>query len=282
MKMKFKIALLTLIAGGFCVGAVAQTEDTTPVDGYYKKTELEKAKPFDYPKVKNGQVRFYKRIWRDIDLKDPENAIFVTPGSSLIEVIVAAIQEGNLTAYDPVSTKENPTGDAFTTPLTPEQAMGHLTDSVLVPQFDEEGNQIGAQMTLNDFNPQSITKFRVKEDIFFDRQRSRIETRIVGIAPLIQINAASEMIGEQPAFWLYFPQARKTFVTKEVADPKRHISNLTFDDIFLQHSFKSIIVKESNPGELSIRDYAKDNEELKEAERIEDEINEYKKKTWKH
>jgi gliding motility associated protien GldN len=283
MKSKFKIIVCTgILAGSFLTAGAQSTPDSLPVDGYYRQNALENAKPVPYPKVNPNNVRFYKRIWRDIDLNDPENYIFVTEGSTLIEIIMDAIKDGKLKAYDPISTKENPTGDAFTTVLTPQQAMGRLTDSVLVPRFDDDGNQIGAEMKLNDFNPANITKFRVKEDIFYDKQRSRIETRIIGLAPLMKVTAAGEMVSEVPAFWLYFPQCRMVFVTKEVIDPKRNINNMSFDDVFIQHAFKSQIIKESNPGELSIKDYVQDKEQLQEANRIEIEINEYKKKTWRH
>lgn len=261
---------------------VQNVPDTSiPVDGFYNNTLLATAKPFPYPKVNMINVRFFKRIWRDIDLKDSANAIFTNPGSSLMEVIVDGINNGKITAYDPSATKKNPTGDAFTTRLTPAQAMQRLNDSVLVKLFDSAGNETGSQMVLNDFDPTKVTKFRIKEDIFFDKQRSRIETRIIGLAPVINVNAAGETVSQQPAFWLYFPQCRYLFATKEVADPKKEIYDVSFDDIFIQHNFKSQIVKESNPGQLSIKDYAKDNE-TQEANRIEQQIIEYKKRVWKY
>ncbi len=260
--------------------AVSPEDTALPVDGYYRSNALANAKPFPYPKVNMNNVRFYKRIWRDIDLTDPKNKIFATPGANLMDAIMEGISERKITAYDPTSTKDNPTGDAFVTRLTPVQALARLTDSVLVPQFDSEGNQIGATMKLNDFNSESITKFRIKEDIFYDKQRSRVETRIIGIAPLIKIKAAEEVVSEQPAFWLYFPQCRKVFVTKEVIDPLHSIYNISFDDIFIEHAFNSKIVKESNPADLSLKDYAPNKEELEQSNEIEQQITQYKKHVW--
>jgi len=257
-------------------------QDSIPVDGYYRTNMLDGAKPFPYPAVTMADVRFFKRIYRDIDLSDPRNKIFISPNADLMDIIIAGIKDGKITAYDPSSTKANPTGDAFVTPMTPAQALGRLTDSVLVPQFDSNGVQTGASMKLNDFNPESVGKFRIKEDIFYDRQRSRVETRIIGLAPLIKIKAAEELVSEQPAFWLYFPQCRYVFVTKEVVDQQRDIYNLSFDDIFIQHSFNSQIVKEANPADLSIKDYAQDKKELEEANRIQQQIDEYNKKVWKY
>ncbi len=263
------------------VDSASAGQQIPPVqDGFYKVNTHENAKPYAFPKVDKNNVVFFKRIWRDIDLADERNHVFAVPGASLMEAIVEGIKEGKLTAFDPAGTAENPTGDAFTTPMSPVQALGKLSDSVLVPIFDEYGNQIGGEMQLNEFSPESVTKFRIKEDIFLDKQRSRIETRIIGIAPLMKINVGSEQLGETPAFWVYFPQARHILATKEVVAPQRGIQKESIDDIFIQHKFASNIIKESNPGELSIKDYAADSEQ--ESKRIESEINEYKKNFWRY
>jgi gliding motility associated protien GldN len=246
--------------------------DSSIRDGYYNYDAFKNAKPIPLPQVNMGNVKFYKRIYRDIDLSDSTNSILAIPGESLMELIADGLKEGKITAFDANSTKDNPTGDAFVLPLSPDQAMATLVDSVLVPSFDSNGNQTGAQMKLNDFNPAMVTKFRIKEDIFYDNQRSRIETRIIGLAPLKKIEATGELLSEQPAFWLYFPQCRKILVTKVVTDPKRNIYNLSFDDVFLQHSFKSTIVKEANPEDEKVDDPAK----------IEMQIAKYKKDTWKY
>ncbi len=249
-------------------------------DGFYKVNMHEGAKPYEFPKVDKVNVVFFKRVWRDINLEDEKNHVFAIPGSSLMEAIVDGIREGRITAFDPASTEKNPTGDGFVTPMSPAAALGKLSDSVLVPIFDDMGNQIGGEMQLNEFSPASVTRFRIKEDIFLDKQRSRIETRIVGIAPLMKVNAGTEQISETPAFWIYFPQARHILATREVIDPKRGIQKESLDDIFIQHKFSSNIIKESNPGELAIRDYAEDQEQ--ESRRIEQEIKSYKKNFWRY
>jgi len=245
--------------------------DSSFSDGYYNYDAFKGAKPIPLPNVSMGNVRFYKRIYRDIDLNDSVNNVMAVSGSSLIEIIVEGVKNGSLIAFDANSTNANPNGDGFTVPLTPAQAMATLVDSVLVPHFDDNGNQTGAEMKLNDFNPSSVMKFRVKEDIFYDNQRSRIETRIVGIAPLKKIEATGELINEQPAFWLYYPQCREVFVTKAITDPRRNINNENFDDFFLQHSFKSTIVKEAGPADEKIN-----------SDDMEKQIARYKKETWKY
>ena len=253
-------------------------QDTIPqTDGFYQVNDLRNAVPFAFPKVNPKNIRFYKRVWRDIDLKDKENYIFATPGASLIEAIMQGIKAGKLTPY-------NPQDDGFKTKLTAREGEARFTDSVLVPIFDNEGNQIDAKMTLNEFNPEKVTKFRVKEDIFFDKQRGKLESRIIGVAPLMTINSSSELaesVGETPAFWLYFPQLRYRLVQIDVSDPDKELYDMTMDDLFVQRKFASTIIRESSPSQQG--QYAENAQQQDaSASEIEDKIQVYKARLWKN
>src|SRR5690606_42004729 len=109
---------------------------------------------------------------------------------------------------------------------------------------------IDAQMTLNEFNPERVTKFRIKEDIFFDKQRGRLETRIIGVAPLMDISSSAELaesVGSTPAFWLYFPQLRYTLVKVDVFDPDKGLYVMSMDDLFVRRTFAIHINFEYTP-----------------------------------
>lgn len=259
--------------------------DTIPeTDGFYQANNLEDAVPFAYPKVNMKNIRFYKRVWRDIDLTNEDNFIYAIPGASLMEAIMDAINEGKLTPYSPED-------DSFQTKLSANEGVARFADSVLVPIFDDEGNQIDAQMTLNEFNPESVTKFRIKEDIFFDKQRGRLETRIIGVAPLMDISSSAELaesVGATPAFWLYFPQLRYALVKVDVSDPDRGLYDMSMDDLFVQRKFASTIVRESSPSAMRQQreaQYAENAEDIyqqqtQDAQEIEDKLEAYKAKLW--
>lgn len=253
--------------------------DTIPVtDGFYQANNLEDAVPFAFPKVNMKNIRFYKRVWRDIDLSNEENYIYAIPGASLIEAVMEGINEGKLTPYSPED-------DTFKTKMTASQGVSQFADSVLVPIFDDEGNQIDAQMTLNEFNPERVTKFRIKEDIFFDKQRGRLETRIIGVAPLMDISSSAELaesIGSTPAFWLYFPQLRYALVKVDVSDPDRGIYDMSMDDLFVQRKFTSTVIRESSPSAMRQEAlYAETAaEQAQDAQQIEDKLEIYKEKLW--
>ena len=252
-------------------------ENSKPVDGFYKQTMLKGAKPFAFPKINKNNIKFYKRIWRDIDLTDSVNKIFATPGETLMQLIMDAIRTNRLIPY---------ADEGFKSQLNYKKVMKIFTDSAIVPIFDSiSGEQTGTKTVFNEFNADSVTKFEIKEDIFFDKTRGRVITQIIGLAPVRKLkSSAGEFIAEQHPFWLYFPQCRNLFAAKEVIDPQRDIYNESYDDLFIQRNFKTLIVKESNPADLRIKDkYPTDvAKQLQEAARIEREINNYKQKMWRY
>ncbi|MCS4166247.1 gliding motility protein GldN [Sphingobacterium sp. BIGb0116] len=252
-------------------------QDTIPLtDGFYQANNMEDAVPFAYPEVNKKNIRFYKRVWRDIDLKDEKNNVLAVPGNSLIEVVMKAIEKGKLSLY-------SPDDDSFKGRLSAQEGMARFADSVLVPIFDGEGNQIDSKMALNEFDPARVTKFRIKEDIFFDKQRSRLETRIIGVAPLMNITTSAELaesVGATPAFWLYFPQLRYSLIQVDISDPDKGLYDMTMDDFFVQNKFASTIVRESSPGMLqNLKDTENGGQQL-DGKKVEEKLDAYKKKLW--
>ena len=286
--MKKIFFALILIAGTLRLSAQAPNLNNNtkpkpvdrPVDGFYQKTNVLNARVSPYAALRESDVMFSKRVWREIDLRDKVNTIFASPKSRLITILTDAIQAGELTAYDASSTKDDVNGDEFSVVLKAEDAMARFADSVLVPIFDKDGNQTGTVVTAGEFNADSIIKFRIKEDWIFDKQRSVFEPRIVGIAPMIRISAAGQAFDEQPAFWIYFPEARHLLVTKAVVNRSNDATGLSYDDIFMKRIFASYIVKESNPEDLRIKDYAIGIERLYESERVKKALMDFEHDLW--
>jgi len=143
-----------------------------PLDGYYKKNNIANAKVTPYAAIRESDIVMSRRIWREIDLREKMNQYMASPKARLIDVLMDAIADGELTAYDPTSTKDDPDGDAFSTPLTPEKAKSRMADSSVVNIIDKKtGDKTGSKLVAGEFNPDSIIRFRLKEDWMFDKQR---------------------------------------------------------------------------------------------------------------
>jgi gliding motility associated protien GldN len=255
-----------------------------PLDGYYKKTNILSAKVTPYPNLRESDVAYAKRVWREIDLREKMNAYLISPKQRLLDVLLNAIAAGELTAYDPIPNKDDPDGDSFSTPLTPDQALRKLADSVSVDKFDKDGNKIGSIMHAGEVNRDSVVKFRIKEDWIFDRQRSVFEPRIIGIAPMVKPKAGGLDLDYQPAFWIYFPDARPILAVKEVVSRDNDNTGLSFDDVFMKRIFTSYIVKESNDRNDRIKDYITTGgmDRLYEAEKIKKSLQDWELNLWQY
>ncbi|MHB8208555.1 type IX secretion system ring subunit PorN/GldN [Mucilaginibacter sp.] len=254
-----------------------------PLDGYYKKTNILSAKVTPYPSLREADVAYSKRIWREIDLRMKMNTYLASPKSRLIDVLMNAIANGELTAYDATpDAKNDPDGDSFYHPLTPEQAKSRMADSTVIDKFDKDGNKTGSTIVAGEFNPDSVVKFRLKEDWIFDRQRGIFEPRIVGIAPLVKPKAGTVAIDYQPAFWIYFPDARQVLAVKEVVNHHSDATGLSFDDVFMKRLFDSYIVKVSNDKDERIKDYAQGIDKLYEAEKVKKSLMDWELNLWQY
>jgi len=126
-----------------------------------------------------------------------------------------------------------------------------------------------------------VTMFRVKEDVIFDRQRSVLEYRILGMCPVRDENDDNgEWIGYRTDFWIYFPQARNILVKNEVYNRFNDGQRLTYDDWFFKRLFGSYVIKESNVYDRYINSYEAGLGALLESERIENKVFEFEHDLW--
>ncbi len=255
-----------------------------PLDGYYKKTSILSAKVTPYPNLRESDVAYAKRVWREIDVREKMNQYLASPKQRLIDVLMDAIASGELTAYDatPNAAKKDASGDGFSTPLTAAQARSKMADSTVVDKFDKDGNKIKSVVQAGEFNADSIVKFRLKEDWIFDRQRSMFEPRIIGIAPMVKPKAGGIDLDYQPAFWIYFPDARPILATKEAISRNNDATGLSFDDVFMKRIFASYIVKVSNDKDERIKDYATGIDKLYESDKVKKSLMDWELNLWQY
>lgn len=251
-----------------------------PLDGYYKKTSILNAKVTPYQNLRETDVAFAKRVWREIDVRERMNQYLASPKARLIDILMDAIAKGELNAYDPSPTKGDPNGDQFSALLKPADALSRMSKMEEIEKFDKNGDKVSSILKQSEFNPDSVVKFRIKEDWIFDKQRSVFEPRIIGLAPMIKPQAGGQNLDYQPAFWIYFPEARNILVTKEAMNRHNDATGLSFDDIFMKRIFSSYIVKESNDKDERIKDYAQGIDKLYESEKVKKALLNYEQDLW--
>jgi gliding motility associated protien GldN len=244
-----------------------------PLDGVYNKLNTPNREPIPYTSLREADVMWSKRIWRVIDMRQKINLPLYYPlqeqngRKSLMQIIYNAIKENTITAY-------SADNEEFLTPLTPTEIQKKLdkedtmTMTRLEPPYDTYDSVIS-----NPFNTADVYLLRVKEDWFFDKQRSVMDVRIIGLCPIMErLDEFGEPMGFTPMFWVYFPECRKIFANNEVYNKWNDAERRSFEDIFFKRLFGSYIYKESNVYDRKILQYAKGMDGLLEAERIKDEL----------
>ncbi|MBE9660520.1 gliding motility protein GldN [Mucilaginibacter myungsuensis] len=261
---------------------VAKVSDR-PRDGYYDKTAVATSKVSEFTPLREADVVFAKRIWREIDVREKMNTYLASPNARLIDVLLDGLKDGKFAAYSTTPTEEDPGGDMFTKQLTIGQALGMLSDSSVVTKRDADNNIIDSKLEANTFDPDSLVRFRIKEDWVFDKQRSVFEPRIIGIAPMIRMKVSTgAQVDMQPAFWIYFPHARPLLAVKAISNENNDQTGLSFDDAFMKRMFASYIVKQSNAKDERIKDYMQGIDRLYEAQRVAKQLMDWELDLWQY
>ena len=276
MKQFLSICTLTVMfLGAFTQVALAQKPNV--LDGaYVKETNLTK-RVVPYPHLREADVMYKRRIWQEIDLRQKFNHTFYFPldpiqdRKNLFDVIrEALLVEGSLVAYSAGPLGED---DEFTFPLSADSIRTILNPVTLVKQYDDYGEVIGTVQQSNELSSDKITRYRIKEDWIWDRQRSERYVRILGIAPMMEdFDVDGNSVGFRPLFWLYYPECRYVFANSEVYNMFNDAQRRTYEDLFQKRYFSSYIVKEDNAFNRQIVSYARGLDALAESERIQQEL----------
>jgi hypothetical protein len=124
------------------------------------------------------------KIWREIDTREKINLPFRYAADEnngnqrFISILLQSIQDSLVTVFQNVD-------DRFTTPMTKAEVAKIVGgEPVAVNRYDSLGNIIGVDYKTPEVNLDSFYKFRIKEEVIFDKESSRLFWRILGIAPV--------------------------------------------------------------------------------------------------
>jgi gliding motility associated protien GldN len=255
-------------------------------DNAVDKSFVNERTPLAYEHLRWDDALFAEKVWRELDLREKLNSPFRYEaeddnGSQMFfDILLSAIQKDSVVAF---------ADDRFTTPLN-AQEMGNVTaggpkDTTAVRDPNDPNKIVKWVVTQESFDPKSIMKLRIKEEWVFDREASRLFVRILGIAPVKQIQRGNQLQNEV-LFWIYYPDLRKTLAKYEVYNPKNMgYGRMTWEELFESRMFSSYITKSTldNPGNKVIRQMIKDPIlALLEGDNIKERIFNYEQDLWSY
>jgi len=279
-----KILLVIFSAFLFCSPVLlrAQITDDAPVDGLYDDQGIINKTPMPLPSVRKADIMWSKRIWREIDFRQKINQVFYFPleqqqnWRSFITILLDALKQGKLTAYDLSNT------DELLIPITYQEIIGRQTDTIhrvmrrSAPPYDEYDTTI-----VTEFDPSKVMRLRLKEDWYFDKQRSQMLVRIEAFCPVMIKEHNGQEVTE-PLFWVSYPQSRKILAQSLAFNPSNSTMRLSYDDIFIKRLFDSYIYKEQNMFDRRISAYATGTDAIMESNRIKQEMFDFEQYLWQY
>lgn len=250
-------------------------------DGIYDKENSNNRRFIPYTHLREADVAWEKRVWREIDLRDKQNQPLFYPINfdasangrlSLIRLLAKHIILGDINAFR---------DEDFLARLELSEVKAKLVDcdSIQESGYDGEGNET----VTSRWNCDSVTilkqisVWRVKEDWFFDKQKSVLEVRIIGLQAL---KRDEEKGGLKDLFWVYFPACRKYFAQYEVFNPRNDAERRTFEDVFWKRQFLSTVFKETNVYDRQFNEYARGIDALLESDRVKNDIFRWEHDLW--
>ncbi len=257
-------------------------------DAAIERSLVKERTPLDYENLREDDAVYRVRVWREIDIREKINLPFRyaatedNGGQRFISILLTAIKQEGITAF-------SSDDDRFTTPITPEDAIkafGGGEDTA--KKYDLDGNVIGYEIRPKPLSPDSVYKFRLKEEWIFDKESSRMFVRVLGIAPVMPYKLSTGQAlenSERPLWWVYYPDLRPVLSKFEVYNPKNFGARMTWEELFEGRMFSSYIVKSTidNPYDRALADYVKDPLfRLLEGEKIKDKIFDYEQSLWSY
>lgn len=251
-----------------------------------------KEAPAIKPKVVKSQVLFKKTIWRRMDLTERQNRPFFSINGEITAVILEAAQKGIIFPYE---------NDSCTTRIPMEEFESRIAiqDQGAPAQEEVDPNDPFAQLNeqneeMQNDGPQWIPAgefdfIQIKEDLFFDRLRSRMYYDIQAITLYLPATSFYNTGGfNKPVASFKYSELERLF--REVMPEKsiwynnqNQAQHRNFADAFTLRLFSAPIVKISNGRDQTVRQiYGQGKQGIIAAQQLEHELLEFENELWEN
>lgn len=248
------------------------------------ETPAQKSDLVSTPQVRQADVMWSKRIWRELDLRQKINHPIYFPLESdgnylsLFDVMKTEIINGCMEAY---VEQFSPTGgtDLNLISCTDFDSLVNPTETVTTIDLETEEEKFVD--VKNPISSKEVVRYRLKENWIFDKEHSRMVVHTEAIAPMIEVRSEEGVfLGFKTLFWINFQENRPLLAKYPINLGFNDNETLTYDDLFVKRRYEGFVIKESNVYDRDLREYVAGIDALLEGEKIEEKIKEYESDLW--
>ena len=299
---KYNLTLLGVLICSLSFSQDVLETDTYKMNNVYGKKQHMERDVVPLSHLREADVMWSRKIWREIDLRQPINFPLYYPQErgknqtvdrdNLFTVLYKAATNKGEFSIRAFSANYD---DEFQNEITAEELMKQVEgDDIAVnwknefgeDSLDVNGDKVFKEFEkINELDQALIKRWRVKEQWFFDKQRSVLDVRIIGLCPIADEKDENGMLTgtKNPICWFYFPECRHVLKNNQAFNlVKNEGENKTFEDIFMKRMFSSTIIKEGNVYDRRIDEYMMGLDALLEAEKIKAEIFNFEHDLWEY
>lgn len=258
---KLSVYVSSLALGLFLTGTVLAQDDmymeeypsSTP-STEVEEEEMDGFNKYSIRPIHESDIMYKKTILRALDLREKQNQPIFSRNKEITRLLIEATRRGEITPYATDSLKEG----RILTLAEFDEVMRIPTSLDTMALYDMYGpewksNPEVAPMLASQFYfPQDLYQMQIKEDLIFDKQRSRMYFDIHSITMLIPADHPQNVKGiEIPvASFEYKELAENVFKDNPNAiwyNPKNEQEHRNLADAFELRLFSSYIIRVSNP-----------------------------------
>lgn len=202
--------------------------------------------------IKSNYILKGEKIWRTISLDTRQNRQVFSNGSKCSEVGLFEVMKYGLFQQKLNAFSSDDFNDTKSNHLSNGQILEKLAvhDTSVVEVFDANGNLTSETIINNRYlYDTDVICYLLKEDWVINTYSGKTEKHIIGLAPLVFDKKLQKTV---PLFWLYYAEWKWLFDSFE----SRNVYSdepVSFHDVFTRHYFISIVSKQSNMTDRSVK-----------------------------
>ena len=242
----------------------------------------------DFPYLREDDILWTKTYQSKIDLRHKQNLPLYFPVEdvaisagikrrSLAQVLIDGAISGDIITY------EHTDQELFSIPYSKEAIAAEIIKETREETESMLTGDDTVIVTIDTVSAASIQTFYLLEDRFFDKKRSVLDSRIIGLAAVKTDDSGEESI----LFWVWYPQVKHLLASSYMYNNSikfNGTSLMTHYEFFAKRLYSATIRKEYDMYNRGIYDYLDElpHRQLLEAERIKQDIRNLESDLWEY